>query len=113
MRGCRSCNAACCRWGHAIRVGVGEKDGLEEIDSSIEIVEEFPGEWFLQHKNGVCPFLDEDDKCGIYEKRPQVCRDFDCSTLNYSHAFLQDNPHLRIYKHGSNTKRVQEYGSGA
>jgi Fe-S-cluster containining protein len=33
----------------------------------------------LAFVNGRCPNLDADDRCGIYETRPQACRAFDCS----------------------------------
>lgn len=28
-----------------------------------------------------CPFLDESDMCGVYEDRPQICRDYRCEHL--------------------------------
>ncbi len=31
---------------------------------------------------GTCPQLGEDGKCGIYDKRPHVCRGFKCGVLN-------------------------------
>jgi Fe-S-cluster containining protein len=34
------------------------------------------GEWMLQFDTR-CKFLGADNRCGIYEQRPRVCRDFD------------------------------------
>lgn len=32
--------------------------------------------WFVNNR---CPNLNADDRCDIYESRPQACRAFDCS----------------------------------
>ena len=37
-------------------------------------------EWRLDQKEGACVYLTEEG-CGIYERRPLVCRDFDCRSL--------------------------------
>jgi Fe-S-cluster containining protein len=36
-----------------------------------------------------CQQLLPDNRCGIYETRPQICRDFDCSTRE-DHAEMPD-----------------------
>jgi Fe-S-cluster containining protein len=33
----------------------------------------------LPFVDGRCPHLSDQGRCGIYETRPQGCRDFDCS----------------------------------
>lgn len=45
---CSSCNAACC------------KSLVDELG--------------IPHHNGVCLFLDQDNKCSIYADRPLICR---------------------------------------
>ena len=45
-----------------------------------------------------CPFLGGDDRCTIYDDRPQACRDFECSRHFNQHGvadhglFLRGNP---------------------
>jgi len=31
--------------------------------------------------DGICPFLDENKKCGVYENRPLVCRIYGASEI--------------------------------
>lgn len=38
-----------------------------------------------------CPHLSADGRCGIYETRPQGCRDYDCSR---EPAYLRVNPRI-------------------
>lgn len=38
-----------------------------------------------------CPHLDAAGRCGIYDTRPQGCRDFDCSR---EPGFRRTNPHV-------------------
>jgi len=40
-------------------------------------------------EDGRCPYLGGDNRCTIYESRPEGCRTFDCRT---NPAFLDRNP---------------------
>lgn len=50
-----------------------------------------------RHDTGRCPFLGEDNRCTIYEDRPQSCRDFECTRHFNQHGpgrhgmFLEGN----------------------
>lgn len=39
---------------------------------------EYNHPWVIgkDHRNGPCPFLTARNECGIYETRPQICRDY-------------------------------------
>lgn len=44
------------------------------------------GEWFLSVDNR-CRFLGNDDRCQIYETRPQVCRDYEAVDCAYDSEY--------------------------
>lgn len=67
---CVACRGTCCK-GHK---GVPLDDGT-----------------LLLFVNGQCPHLNEDGLCGIYETRPQICREWDCSK---EERFLFWNPRV-------------------
>jgi Fe-S-cluster containining protein len=54
----------------------------------------------IAYVGGRCPFLGEDDRCRIYDDRPQACRTFQCVADYASEGvgrhgrFLRLNPHV-------------------
>jgi Fe-S-cluster containining protein len=54
----------------------------------------------LPYREGRCQFLGDDDRCTIYEDRPQSCREFECAPFYNArgigrHArFLELNPRV-------------------
>ena len=60
-------------------------------------------EWCLPYKDGKCVYLGDDDKCTIYESRPERCREFNCVNGykckgEYHSYFLEDHPEGRGFK---------------
>jgi Fe-S-cluster containining protein len=57
-------------------------------------------EQVIPYRNERCPFLGQDNRCTIYDDRPQSCRDFECTRHFNQHAigehglFLRGNPHV-------------------
>lgn len=48
----------------------------------------------------LCPFSSDRRKCLIYEKRPQICRDFHCSkelSVNYDKSVYESSEHYSMY----------------
>jgi len=45
--------------------------------------EDATGSWFVQFMSR-CKFLQPDNRCGIYETRPQICRDLDASLCEFA-----------------------------
>lgn len=39
--------------------------------------------WFLLFVNSPCQYLQPDGRCGIYETRPQICRDYENDYCEY------------------------------
>lgn len=76
---CPQCDAACCKY---FAFEIDEPEDPEELDKvywflchagTMVFVDE--GRWYLQINNR-CRYLQLDGRCGIYEKRPQVCREY-------------------------------------
>ena len=76
---CPQCDAACCKY---FAFEIDEPEDEEELDKvfwflvhegATVFVDE--GKWYLQISNK-CRYLAPDGRCGIYEKRPQVCREY-------------------------------------
>jgi Fe-S-cluster containining protein len=90
---CEECTAACCkenRHDYAVELEETEKDfHFEFKHNGMEVVRVIP------YVNGQCFYL-IGNKCSIYDRRPLLCRQFNCST-NYPERisfFLDDNPEV-------------------
>jgi len=76
---CNGCTA-CCRSSQFVHIGPDELETLARIPA--ELLFPAPG-WPRGHvvlgydQRGHCPML-IDDRCSIYEHRPQTCRTYDC-----------------------------------
>jgi uncharacterized protein len=79
---CDGCTA-CCTSGYPIRIGAAEVDVVARIPP--EHLVSSPGlpdgdVIMVSDARGHCPML-VDDRCTIYEHRPQTCRAYDCRVL--------------------------------
>jgi len=83
---CQQCGGACCRY---VATEIDEPKNVEDFENI---------RWYCTHKdtwvfmedgiwhlafNGACEHLREDSSCGIYEDRPQVCRDHKFGECDY------------------------------
>jgi Fe-S-cluster containining protein len=89
---CGECTA-CCRSSLFIHVGPDETDTLAHIPAQVL----FPapnqpiGHVLMGHdEHGNCPML-VDDRCSIYEHRPNTCRTYDCRVYAAS-GVVPDKP---------------------
>lgn len=76
---CGSCTG-CCRASYFIHIRPDEKAALARIPKALLFPAPGlpPGHVLMGYDaQGRCPMLVE-DRCSIYEDRPQTCRDFDC-----------------------------------
>ena len=76
---CGECDA-CCRSSYFIHIEAHEVEALAHIPS--DLLFDAPGlpagnSLMGYNENGHCPML-IDDRCSIYEYRPQTCRNYDC-----------------------------------
>ena len=80
---CGLCTAACCKQnGHdyaaILRGQEIRKFAAFSVDAPIRDGERVLIEKVLPYVNGQCQFLGEDDRCTIYDDRPEACRAFQC-----------------------------------
>jgi uncharacterized protein len=79
---CAGCTA-CCRSSFFVHIGPDEAATLRRIPPALLVRAPGlpPGHKVLGYdERGHCPML-VDDRCSIYEDRPQTCRKFDCRVL--------------------------------
>jgi Fe-S-cluster containining protein len=103
---CERCVAACCKQnGHEYAVLLRDEE-VRRFAAYSETITLHRGaklvaESVLPYVNGRCQFLDEDDRCLIYDDRPQSCREFQCVTsynqegIGRHGTFLERNPRVR------------------
>jgi Fe-S-cluster containining protein len=53
--------------------------------SNVEVFKD-EGHWFLLFRASACIHLQSDGRCGIYEQRPQICRDYSNEYCEYDAA---------------------------
>jgi len=76
---CGGCNA-CCRSGYFIHITPQDTDARSHIPGALLFPAPglAPGHMIMGYnEQGACPML-IDERCSIYEHRPQTCRDYDC-----------------------------------
>jgi Fe-S-cluster containining protein len=79
---CDYCTAICCRY-FALPIDTPE----ESKDRASVFVDD--GVWYLLvHTN--CKHLQSDFRCGIYETRPQICRDYTTEQCEYDEDTVYD-----------------------
>jgi Fe-S-cluster containining protein len=91
---CGACNG-CCRSSYFIHIGPDESDTIARIPS--ELLFAAPGlpegnVVMGYNEHGSCPML-IDDRCSIYQHRPQTCRIYDCRVFT---ATAIEPPQRRI-----------------
>lgn len=94
---CDGCTG-CCRSSQFVHIGPDEVDTLRHIPP--ELVFPAPrmpaGNVLLGYdQNGNCPML-VDDRCSIYDHRPQTCRTYDCRIFPAAGLSLDDEGKLPI-----------------
>jgi Fe-S-cluster containining protein len=83
---CDSCVALCCRY-FALQIDrpkrAADYDNIRWYlvhDNVVVFIEK--GKWFLAVLNK-CKHLQPDNRCGIYETRPRICRDYTTDNCEY------------------------------
>lgn len=91
---CAYCSAKCCRY---FALPLETPDTYEEFEFI---------RWYLLHEHATvftedgtwyllvhttCKHLQPDNRCGIYETRPQVCRDYSTTDCEYEDDWVYDH----------------------
>ena len=90
---CEYCTAKCCRY---FALPIEGPETFEEFeylrwfllhDRASVFKEE--GDWYLL-VHTTCKHLQPDNRCGIYETRPQICRDYTTENCEYNDDWVYD-----------------------
>jgi Fe-S-cluster containining protein len=90
---CAYCTAKCCRY---IALAIDKPKKLADFEflrwymlhGQISIFTE-DGTWYLMVHNR-CDSLQADNRCGIYETRPQICRDYTTKDCEYEDDWVYE-----------------------
>ena len=89
-----NCNAKCCRY---FALPIETPDEWEDFEfirwyllheRATVFVED--GDWYLLVHNK-CKALGDDNRCGAYETRPQICRDYKTDKCEYEDDWVYDH----------------------
>lgn len=84
---CEHCTAACCRY---LALPIDKPTSARDYDDIrwylmhrgvTVFVEE--GDWYIQHE-AACKNLGADNRCGIYDTRPEICQEYDADGCDYT-----------------------------
>lgn len=96
---CDKCSGYCCKSNREVSVELTE--GEEELFPEAVKVSNGLGEmvYGIPNVGGQCMHLGEDDRCTIYDRRPELCRDYSClwsfrGEERLCGFIFQDNPRL-------------------
>jgi Fe-S-cluster containining protein len=103
---CHLCTAACCKQnGHEYAAVLRNAEVRKFAAFAIDVPFHSDGrvvvERVLPYVEGRCQFLDDEDRCRIYDDRPGACREFECvpyfnrDGVGRHGVFLQRNPRVR------------------
>lgn len=90
---CEYCTAKCCRY---FALPLEEPETFEEFEylrwfllhDRASIFKE-DGDWYLL-VHTVCKHLQGDNRCGIYETRPKICREYTTDNCEYDDDWVYD-----------------------
>lgn len=109
---CEHCAAACCRY-VAIPLdnprNAGDYDDIRWylMHQGISVfVEE--GQWYVQFQTR-CKNLGPDNRCGIYETRPRICRDYEPGQCDYGDG---EYGYDRLFTHPKQIEDFYEQRTG-
>lgn len=99
---CEHCTAACCRY---IALPLDRPETAREFDDirwyllheGIQVFVE-DGDWYILISTS-CRRLQADHRCGIYETRPQICRDYSTVNCDYHSGDYGWEHHFAVPEH--------------
>jgi Fe-S-cluster containining protein len=80
IKTCKECNGKCCRY-IVIEIATPKsKEDLEELKwyiahENVEVFVDKEGGWNVEFITP-CKYLGKDNRCKIYKKRPDICREY-------------------------------------
>lgn len=90
---CSSCDGKCCKY---VVLEIDEPEDLEDFENikwfichkDVKVFIDEEGEWYIEFSTP-CKFLDKNNLCTIYEKRPQICRDYNVNECTFYNDYQE------------------------
>ena len=112
---CEHCAAACCRY---IALPIDKPSTKRDYDDmrwyvmheGVTVFVE-DGDWYVQYQTR-CKNLGADNLCGVYETRPEICRDYSAGECDYSGGsydydhFFTHSKQIEEFYHKKTGKRM-------
>ena len=97
---CMDCEGICCLNPPQLN-SIEEIKRAKDLGAEVVSVEFEPGKFVavIAQKNKMCPFLEKDGKCSIYDYRFKACREYSCALIGETdqEVFKKlSNPHNAI-----------------
>ena len=107
---CEHCTGFCCRY---IALPIDEPESKKDYDDirwyllheGVAVFIE-DGEWFINIST-TCRHLQEDFRCGIYETRPRICREYSTENCDYHSGDYGWEAHFTCPEHLTEYEREQ------
>jgi len=106
---CEGCDAQCCKY---IAMEIDAPESLEDLEDikwyvchkNVHVYVDEDHEWHVEFITP-CEHLGEDFKCGIYDKRPDICKDYDHEECTFHNP---DYIELFTFKHVEDVEKYIE-----
>jgi uncharacterized protein len=95
MKTCINCNGVCCKY-VAIEIDAPEtKKDFEDLKwyvchKNVQVYVEEDGTWNVEFLTD-CEFLDKKNKCTVYEKRPEICREYGQDECPFHNEYVEQH----------------------
>lgn len=98
---CQNCMPAkCCTY---FALEVDEPEDRKDFEAMLWQIAHKGVSFYIERKrwymmvDSVCTFLTEDNQCGIYETRPNICREHSIDTCEYTYQDHGFTEHFKSY----------------
>ncbi|HLC87019.1 MAG TPA: YkgJ family cysteine cluster protein [Candidatus Nanoarchaeia archaeon] len=93
VKTCEGCNSKCCRY---VAVEIDIPEDLEDFENirwyvshkNINVFVDEDGKWYVEFLTE-CEFLNEDNLCKIYSKRPKICMEYDHDECTFNNEYSE------------------------
>jgi uncharacterized protein len=94
MELCSGCGAKCCKY---VAIEIDAPEDLDDFENirwyvahkNVQVYVEEDGTWNVEFLTP-CEHLDENNLCDIYEKRPEICKEYTQDQCTYHNEYEED-----------------------
>ena len=100
IKTCDDCNAACCRY---IAMEIDCPDSIEDFENikwyvchkNVKIFVDEDYEWHIEFTTD-CKHLGENNRCNFYERRPEICREYNQEECTFHNNYEEKYVFLNV-----------------